>query len=311
MLPQHTYTCPRCSTKCPVGDNEADRKVTCPKCSLEFFAAASAAAQPPPLPISQTAQQFVLPAKMPFFKSGRRKILDEKIMEFASTGMIDDATESKLEDFAVALGLKKGAATQLLTQHFTEEFDRIKRRMESAFLLTDYDLEEIEGLKRKYNVRLTLTGTAPLFRSIYLLESKHELPAPIEVALYLDADETCYYEIPTTWHQSRAQTHGYSGTSISVPMGLRGVRFRFGGYTPIRTEQMTPLSSGTLFVTSKRLLFSGDSRNTTISLKKIVDGHVYSDCVKIEKSTAKPDLFSMNAGQARYVLSLVGVLKER
>jgi hypothetical protein len=45
-------------------------------------------------------------------------------------------------------------------------------------------------------------------------------------------------------------------------------------------------------------------------LKKIVDGHVYSDCVKIEKGTGKPDLFSMNAAQARLVLSLVGVLKE-
>ena len=73
---------------------------------------------------------------------------------------------------------------------------------------------------------------------------------------------------------------------------------------------MTPLAGGTLFVTSKRLLFSGDSRNTTIGLKKIVDGHVFSDCVKIEKSTGRPDLFSMNAAQARLVLSLVGVLKE-
>ena len=36
----------------------------------------------------------------------------------------------------------------------------------------------------------------------------------------------------------------------------------------------------------------------TINLKRIVDGHMYSDCVRIEKSTGKPDLFSMNAAQA-------------
>ena len=88
------------------------------------------------------------------------------------------------------------------------------------------------------------------------------------------------------------------------------MRFRFGGYTPVRAEQMTPLAAGTLFVTSNRLLFSDDSRNTTIGLKKIVDGHAFSDCVKIEKSTGKPDLFSMNAAQARFVLSLVDVLKQ-
>jgi len=45
-------------------------------------------------------------------------------------------------------------------------------------------------------------------------------------------------------------------------------------------------------------------------LKKIVDGHVYSDCVKIEKNTGKPDFFSMNAAQARLILSLVDALKE-
>jgi hypothetical protein len=61
------------------------------------------------------------------------------------------------------------------------------------------------------------------------------------------------------------------------------------------------LSAGTLFVTSKRLLFSGESRNTTIAFTKIIDGHVYSDCVRIEKSSGKPDLFSMNAAQARFV----------
>jgi hypothetical protein len=74
--------------------------------------------------------------------------------------------------------------------------------------------------------------------------------------------------------------------------------------------QITALSAGTLFITSKRLLFSGDARSTTIGLKKIVDGHVYSDCLKIEKNTGKPDFFSMDAAQARFILSLVGALKE-
>ena len=230
--------------------------------------------------------------------------------ELVSLGPIDESIEAKLQDFAVALGLEKADATAALIGRFRTEFEPIKRRMESSLVLTDSDLEEIETLKKKYNINLTLNGNTPLFRAIYLLESKHELPPPVSVDLFLDTNETCYYTTPTTWHQSRVQTRGYSGTSVSLPTGIRGVRFRFGGYTPIRTEQMTPLAAGTLFVTSKRLLFNGDSRNTTISLKKIVDGHVFSNCVKIEKNTGKPDLFTMNAAQARLVLSLVGVLKE-
>ena len=74
----------------------------------------------------------------------------------------------------------------------------------------------------------------------------------------------------------------------------------------IRRRRLKPAPSS-----RKKLGTNGDSRNTTISLQKIVDGHVFSDCVKVEKSTGKPDLFTMNAAQARFVLSLVGVLKEQ
>ena len=72
---------------------------------------------------------------------------------------------------------------------------------------------------------------------------------------------------------------------------------------------MTALSSGMLYVTTERILFNGESRNTSITLKKIVDGHVFSDALRIEKNSGKPDLFSMSAGNARYTLSLIGALK--
>ena len=295
------FNCPACGQHISATRAQIGVTATCPHCNAAVT-----------VPARQDDDQavFVLPTKLPFLKSHRKKILEGKVSELVSLGPIDESIEAKLQDFAVALGLKKENATAVLTGRFKTEFEPIKRRMESSFVLTDSDLEEIETLKKKYNVNLTLSGNAPLFRAIYLLESKHELPPPVQVDLFLDTNETCYYTIPTTWQQSRVQTRGYSGTSVSLPTGVRGVRFRFGGYTPVRSEQMTPLAAGTLFVTSKRLLFDGDSRNTTISLTKIVDGHVYSDCVRIEKSSGKPDLFSMNAGQARFVLSLVGVLKE-
>jgi hypothetical protein len=96
---------------------------------------------------------------------------------------------------------------------------------------------------------------------------------------------------------------------VSIPSGIKGVRFRFGGYTPIKSEEMTPLSTGLLHVTSKRLLFNGERRNTTINLTKIVDGHVYADALRIEKSTGKPDLFTMPPVQGRYILGLIGKLR--
>jgi hypothetical protein len=302
------FECPTCGQHISATHAQIGVTAPCPHCNAAVTVASPLLRQPARQDDDQAV--FVLPTKLPFLKSHRKKILEAKVSELVSLGPIDGSIEAKLQDFAVALGLEKADATTVLTGRFTTEFEPIKRRMESSFVLTDSDLEEIETLKKKYNVNLTLSGTAPLFRAIYLLESKHELPPPVPVDVFLDANETCYYTTPTTWHQSRVQTHGYSGSSISLPTGVSGVRFRFGGYTPVRAEQLMALSAGTLFITSKRLLFSGESRNMTITLTKIVDGHVYSDCVRIEKGSGKPDLFSMNAAQARFVLSLVGVLKE-
>ena len=250
-----------------------------------------------------------LPEKLPFFKSGRIKILEEGFDALASDGEIDDNDNAELKHLANSLQLDLSDLSKIRRDKFLREIEPIKRRMEATFMLTDEDMEKIQRIEKKYAVNASMAGTSDMFRAIYLVESKGQLPPSIDTSLMLNSNEVVYYSISTTWHQTRVKNHGYSGTSASIPSGISGVRFRFGGYTPIRSEEMTPLSSGILYVTSERLLFNGDARNATIKLKKIVDGHVFSDSLKVEKDTGKPDLFSMSPPEARYILSLIGALK--
>jgi hypothetical protein len=97
--------------------------------------------------------------------------------------------------------------------------------------VTDSDLEEIEILKKKYNINLTLKGNAPLFRAIYLLESKHELPPPVSVDVFLDTNETCYYTTPTTWHQSRVIFLRGQNDDLPAAGALIFARFAFASLT--------------------------------------------------------------------------------
>ena len=224
-------------------------------------------------------------------------------------GELDENDAKELDALTASLGLNDSDLSKARQTDFLKEFDPIKRRAESTFMLTDEDLAQIHRLEKKYAIQLTLAGNNEIFRAIYLLESKAELPAPISAGVMLDSNEIAYFSIPTAWHQTRVRNRGYAGTSFSVPTGIKGVRFRFGNYTPIRSEELTQLSSGTLYVTSKRLLFDGDARSTNIGMRKIIDGQIFSDAVKIEKSTGKPDFFSMDAARARFILSLIGVLK--
>ena len=52
-------------------------------------------------------------------------------------------------------------------------------------------------------------------------------------------------------------------------------------------RKQTQLDSGTLYVTSKRLLFDGAQKSTSIALKKIIRFTVFSDGIKIDKDTGR------------------------
>ncbi len=299
METNYNYTCPNCSQECAVAESLTGQDVVCPHCSKEFFAT-------PP----DNNAQVIVPEKLPFFKSGRRKILEQRMEELVADGELSESDDDVLNKTAILLGLKHEDVEEMEKSGFLKEFAPIQRRMEQSWQFTDQDQEEIKALQKKYGVKnFTLEGTADLFRQIYLLDAKDQLPSPVSADVLLDANETAYFGVPTTWHQTRVQNRGYGGASVSLPTGIKGVRFRFGQYTPVRSDAITALASGALYVTNKRLVFHGEARSTQIPLKKIADANIYSDCVKIDKYTGKPDYFSMNAGQARLVVLLIEKLR--
>jgi DNA-directed RNA polymerase subunit RPC12/RpoP len=272
MEKHYNYTCPHCSRECAVDEKATGQNVVCPHCSQEFFATAP-----------DHYSEVIVPEKLPFFKSGRKKLLGDRMQELIADGEMSELDQDILTKTALLYGLNTSDLEEIAKRGFFEEFKPIQRRIEAAFVLTDTDLEEIEALKRKYGIKhFSLEGTAQLFRQIYLLKAKGELPPPLNVGLMLEQDEHVYYSLSSTWHQHRTRQGSAS---------------------------ITPLANGTLYVTTSRLVFQGDSRNTKVEIKKIIDATSYSDSLKVEKGTGKPDFFTMNAAQATYVTALIGVLR--
>jgi hypothetical protein len=125
----------------------------------------------------------------------------------------------------------------------------------------------------------------------------------------LNDSEEVYHRVSTTWHQTRVNNYTFAGPSISIPI-IKGVRYRIASYDFARREAITPLSSGILYITSKRLLFAGESRNTSINLSRIVNLQIYKGALEVQKNTGKPDLFSMEAAQASYITTMIGVIRQ-
>src|SRR5258706_7110425 len=152
METNYNYTCPLCSQECSIPETLTGQNVVCPHCSQEFFAT---------LPDSST--QIILPEKLPFFKSGRRKILEERLKELVADGELSEQDEQTLHKTAILLGLEQSDLDELEKRGFLNEFGIIQRRMEQSWQLTDQDLEEIEAVRKKYGVKkFSMEGNANL-----------------------------------------------------------------------------------------------------------------------------------------------------
>jgi len=303
-----TYTCPHCGKDCSVVESLTGQNVACPNCSQDFYAS----------PINVETSQadklngrtpYTLPAKLPFFKSGRKQLLAARLVELAADGELDETDRQELACMAADLALSESDIVELQQEQLIKEFQPINLRMQSVLMLTDEDQRAIQQLEKKYGAKLSLGGRGEVLRASYILATTRRLPAPIQIGLLLSDSEMAYHAVRTTWHQTRVNNYSFAGPSISIPI-IKGVRYRIASYDVVRSEGMTPLSSGVLYVTSKRLLFAGESRNTAVILSRIINLQIFKDALKVDKSTGKSDLFSMEAEQASYITALIGVIRE-
>ena len=92
------FECPMCGQHISATPAQIGVTAPCPHCGAAVT-----------VPARQDDDQtvFVLPTKLPFSKSHRKRILEAKVSELVSLGPIDESIEAKLQDFAVALGLAK------------------------------------------------------------------------------------------------------------------------------------------------------------------------------------------------------------
>ena len=303
-----TYTCPNCSKECSVLESSTGQNVVCPNCSREFYASPiNVKTLQPDISISRT--RYILPAKLPFFKSGRKQLLAARFAELAAYGQYNELARQELTCMAAELDLPQSDVQELQEKQMNKEFDLIKKHIQSVLMLSDEDEKNIYQLEIKYGSKLFLGGNIELLRASYKIALKRQLPHPVQTGLMLNDSEVAYYRVQTTWNQTRVGNYSYEGLSLSIPI-VKGLNYRIASYDVARTETMTPLSAGVLYVTSERLLFIGESRNTSINLSRIVNFQIFMDALKIEKSTGKSDLFTMAAEQAGYIARLIGVIRQ-
>jgi hypothetical protein len=88
---------------------------------------------------------------------------------------------------------------------------------------------------------------------------------------------------------------------------MKGLSWRYGqvSVSRVTTEELKQIDSGTLYVTSKRLLFNGVSKNLNVPYKKIIQFTLYKDGIQIQKDAGRDQYYLGSAD-----LELLGAILE-
>jgi len=112
----------------------------------------------------------------------------------------------------------------------------------------------------------------------------------VDVSIHLQRKELCYFTTDADWLEMRRQTRRirYGGPTARIKI-CKGVYWRMGDVAVQRVSRdvLTPIDKGTLYLTNKRLLFTGQMRNKVIRLNRILDFTQHLDGVMIEKDRGR------------------------
>jgi hypothetical protein len=226
-----------------------------------------------------------------------------------------DSHLSEVEKAALAATAKSfGFSEELQQEVYKEEVLRVVQQAFDAAVsdkrLTQDEDKRLTDLAANLGVNLRHDpDTQRLVDRFRLLARIDDGDIPeIRVPVLLQRGEKCYAQFASRLHEKRSMTKRihYSGPSGSIRI-VKGLRWRYGSVTVHRvtSEELRHIDSGTLYITNKRLLFNGASKNLNVPFKKIIHFTLYRDGLQIEKEAGR-DQYFLGEGD----LELIGIILE-
>ena len=258
------------------------------------------------LSISDTESQTVFDASS---ETTLRGVIDGALTDHVLSA------EEKTRLRTLAANLRVSTAT--LTRLTQEPAQRILQHRADEILadqrLSPDDERELRELARSVGGALTLdAGTEQtLGRYRLLWQLDNGILPTINAPIALQRGEVCHHAVAVQWLEPRRVTTSvsYAGVDASIRI-VRGVRFRIGNVTPVRhtTDRLTRIDAGTLYITSKRLILRGATRNITVRLASVLSFEVYANGVEVQKASGRPPFIELDPADIEVTSAVFGAV---
>jgi hypothetical protein len=244
-------------------------------------------------------------------------IYKKSFQEAVNDGRLTKDEENFLNKLENTLRLPKELAEKISSETRINYIENYVQQIVADQRLSPTEEQELQAISNSLNVNVTLNDqTKEQLRKLKLYWALENLDLPIiQPDITIQKSEVCHLKITNIkWHELRSvrQRVSYSGYSTSFKVA-KGFYLRSGRYKPqsYSVDTMKLIDTGTIYLTNKRIIFTGTSKNSNIRIDKILDFTPYSDGVEIGKETGKSPTLQMPQNADIFCMMLERILNER
>jgi hypothetical protein len=176
--------------------------------------------------------------------------------------------------------------------------------------LSPEEVEKYIELCKKMHVNASFDeNTANLvekYKNLWKIEN--DVLPEITTDIYLQKNEKCHFMENATLYESRKVTKrvNYGGPTFRVKIA-KGIYYRAGSVGVSRESEdvLTQIDTGTLYITNKRILFTGTKNNKTIKYSQIIDLNPYNDGVEIIKDSGRNPTFQLETNEGDVLITIL------
>ena len=226
--------------------------------------------------------------------------LDERaaIDQLANDLRVSPVIRQELHSKPLAQMLNKALAERLTSRRMSdEEFDGFVELARHLGIHRSFDNATAESMHRCAFLWRIESGEFPIIRA----------------SVQLHDDELCHFVAAARWLESRSRTFTTSQYALDSTVRIpRGMMYHLSATRPRRltVDELAEVDTGTLYLTSQRVIFHGTDQSFAQSLDTLRSVDVFADGIAFERDADRhPHLVLDNQAEAAAVL-LTSLLRE-
>ena len=244
---------------------------------------------------------------IPRFEEMVTTLIDEGIVTLDERAAIDQLAN----DLRVAPAIRQELHSKPLAQKFNKALaERLTGRR-----MSDDDFGDFVDIARHLGIHPSFDNATAesMHRCAFLWRiDSGEFPI-IRASVQLRDDELCHFAAAARWLESGSRTYAASQNAPDATLRVtRGDAYRVGAVRPRRltVDELSEVDTGTLYLTSQRVIFQGTDNSFAQSLDTLKSVDVFADGIAFERDANRhPHLVLDDQAEAAAVL-LTCLLRE-